>query len=63
MKSLVHKIPKFDFTIDEGKERLNPSREKNEGMRRRRKADEKSCMTFLCDPGWYTSNELDVQNK
>ena len=29
IKSLVHKIPKFDFTLDEGKEWLNPSREKN----------------------------------
>ena len=44
----------FDFTVDEGKERLNPSREKNEGMHRRRKVDEKSCVAFLlCDPGWY----------
>ena len=45
---------KFDFTVDEGKERLNPSREKNKGMHRRGKVDEKSCATFLlCDPGWY----------
>ena len=45
---------KFDFMVDEGKERLNPSREKNKGMHRRRKADEKSCVTFLlCDPGLY----------
>ena len=29
IKSLVHKIPKFDLTVDEGKEWLNPSREKN----------------------------------
>ena len=29
IKSLVHKIAKFDFTVDEGKEWLNPSREKN----------------------------------
>ena len=44
----------FDFTVDEGKERLNPSREKNKGMHRRRKVDEKSCVAFLlCDPGWY----------
>ena len=44
---------KFDFTVDEGKERLNP-REKNEGTHRKKKVDEKSCVTFLlCDPGWY----------
>ena len=36
--SWVHKT---DFTIDEGKGRLNPSREK------------KACVTFLlCDPDW-----------
>ena len=45
---------KFDFTVDEEKERLNPSREKNYGTHRRKKVDEKSCATFLlCDPGWY----------
>ena len=45
---------KFDFTVDEGKERPNPSREKNKGMHRRRKVGEKSCVTFLlCDPGWF----------
>ena len=45
---------KFDFTVDEGKERLHPSREKNKGMHRRRKVDEKSRVTFLlCNPGWY----------
>ena len=49
IKSLLHK---FDFTVDEGKERLNPSREKSKGMHRRRKVDEKFCVTFLlCDPG------------
>ena len=59
IKSLVHKIR---LTVDEGKERLNPSHEKNKGMHRRRKADEKLCVTFLlCDPGWYI--QLDVQNK
>ena len=35
---------KFDFAVDEGKERLNPSREKNEGEHRRRKVG-KSCVT------------------
>ena len=45
---------KFDFTVDEGKEWLNPSREKNKGTYRRKKVDEKSCVTFLlCDTGWY----------
>ena len=23
------------------------------GTHRRKKVDEKSCVTFLCDPGWY----------
>ena len=45
-------------TVDEGKERLNPSREKNKGMHRRRKVDDESCVTPA-----GTSNELDVQNK
>ena len=51
IKSLVHK---FDFMADEGKEWLNPSREKNEGTHRRRKVvDKQSGVTFLlCDPGW-----------
>ena len=41
---------KFDFTVDEGKEWLNPSRDKNQGTHRRRKVDLKSCVTFLlCD--------------
>ena len=53
IKSLVHKI-RFHGIIDEGKERLNPSREKNKGTHRRRKVDEKSCVTFLlCNAGWY----------
>ena len=48
------KYTKFDFTVDEGKEWLNLSREKNEGTQRRKKVDKKSCVTFLlCDPGWY----------
>ena len=50
----IKSYTKFDFTVDEGKEWLNPSREKNEGTHRRKKVDEKSCVTFLlCDPGWY----------
>ena len=45
--------------VDEGKERLNPSRDKNKRMHRRRKVGEKSCVTFLlCDPAG-TSNELE----
>ena len=40
---------KFDFTVDEGNERLNPSHETSKGTHRRRKVDEKSC--------------VDVQNK
>ena len=47
INSLVHKISKFDFNVDQGKGRLNPSREKNEDKHRRRKVDEKSCVTFL----------------
>ena len=51
IKSLVHKIR---FHGRQGKEWLNPSREKNKGTHRRKKVDEKSCVTFLlCDPGWY----------
>ena len=38
---------KFDFTVDEGMERLNPSHEKNKA--RRRKVDKKSCVTFEKD--------------
>ena len=50
----THTHTKFDFTVDEGKEWLNPYREKNEGTHHRKKVDEKSCVTFLlCDPGWY----------
>ena len=37
IKSLVQK---FDFTVDEGKEWLNPSREKNQGTHRKKKVDE-----------------------
>ena len=44
--------------VDEGKERLNPSREKNKGTHHRRKVDEKSCVTPA-----GTSNKFDVQNK
>ena len=54
IKSLVHK---FDFTVDEGKEQLNPSCEKNKGTHRRRKVDEKFCVTPA-----GTSKEFDVQN-
>ena len=60
---LNRQYTKFDFAVDEGTERLmKPSREKNKGMYRRRKVDEKSCVTFLlCDPGWYV-HKPDVQN-
>ena len=60
--SLIRRYTKFDFTVDEGQEQLNPSREKNEGKHRRRKV-KKPCGTFLlCDPGWYVQKP-DVQNK
>ena len=53
---------KFDFTVDEGKERRNPSREKNKGTHHRNKVDEKSCVTFLaCVTPAGTS--IDVQNE
>ena len=32
-------LTQFDFTVDEGKEWLNPSRDKNQGTHRRRKVD------------------------
>ena len=58
----THTHTKFDVTVDEGKERLNPSREENKGKHRRRKV-EKSCVTFLlCGPGWHV-HKPDVQNK
>ena len=38
---------KFDFTVDEGKGRLNPPRDKK---------------SRLCDPGWCV-HKSDVQNK
>ena len=45
---------KFDIAVVEGKECVNPSGEKNEGTHRRKKAYQKSCVTFLlCDSGWY----------
>ena len=47
--SLVHKI-RYTSTVDEGKERLNPSREKHKGKHRRRKVDEKPCVTRLVRP-------------
>ena len=44
---------KIDITVNKGKGRLNPSRDKTQGKHRRKKVDEKSCVTFLlCDPGW-----------
>ena len=36
---LYYTVQKFDFTVDEGKEWLNPSRDKNQGTHRRRKVD------------------------
>ena len=51
------------FTVDEGKGRLNPSREKIQGKHRTRKVDEKSCATLLLwDPGWCV-HKSDVQKK
>ena len=42
---LIRGYTKFDITVDEGNERLNPSREKNYGKYRRRKVEE-SCGTL-----------------
>ena len=36
---LIRGYTKFDFTVDERKGRLNPSRDKNYGKHRRRKAE------------------------
>ena len=53
---------KNDFSVDEGKGRLNPSRDQNYGKHSRRKV-EKSCVTsLLCDPVWC-AHKSDVQNK
>ena len=54
-------LDNWDFPsnrLHEGKERLNLSCEKNKGTHRRRKVDEKSCVTPA-----GTSNEFDIQNK
>ena len=60
IESLVHKIR---LHVDEGKEWLNPSRDKNKDTHLRKKVDEKSCVTFLlCDPGWYVQRTC-VQNE
>ena len=51
---LIRYYTKFDLTVGEGKERMNPSREKHKAVHSRRKVDENSWVTFLlCDPGWY----------
>ena len=59
---LNRKYKREDFTVDDGKERLNSSREKNSGKHRRRKV-EKSRVTFLLgDPDWYVHTP-DIQDK
>ena len=56
---LIRGYTKFDLTIDEGEGWLNPSRDKNEGKLRRRKVDEKSCVTFLlCETPTGASTSL-----
>ena len=59
---LIRGYTKFDLMADEGKERLNPSREKNLGKHRERKVDEKSCDLAPVWPRWYV-HKPDVQNK
>ena len=59
---LMITITTYYFTVDEGKEWLNPSRDKNQGTHRRRKVDEKTCVASSCVTPAGTSNELDVQN-
>ena len=51
--------PKSDFTVDEGKERLDPSR--NKKIRQACTAEE-SVTFLLCDPGWCV-HKSDVQIK
>ena len=62
VKSLVHKIPaKFDFTVDEGEERLNPFARKIKASNAEGRW--RNPVTFLlCDPSWYV-HKSDVQNK
>ena len=52
---LIRYYTKFDFTVDEGKERLNPSREKKLRQAPQKEGGEILCgVTFLLgDPGWY----------
>ena len=48
LTQLIHTYMKIDFTVDKGKGRLNPSRDKNQGRHRRRKLDPvwpSSCVT------------------
>ena len=62
LKTVKHK--KFDFTVDGGKKLLNHSRDKNKGMHRRRKMEDKSRVwPSSCVTPAGTSNEHDVQNK
>ena len=39
LRKTTNNNTKFDFTVDEGKKLLNPSRDKNQGTHRRRKVD------------------------
>ena len=62
---LCHGCTKFDFTVDEGEGRLNPSLDKKlrqAPQKTMEKEEKKSCVAFLllCDPDWCVS---DVQNK
>ena len=52
----------LDFTVDEGKGRLNPCRDRNQGKHRRGKVKKFCVDFFLCDPGWCVY-ESDVRNK
>ena len=52
----------FDFTVDEGKGWLNPSRDKNESKHGRRKV-EKSCVIFLLRDRRLYAQQSDVRNK
>ena len=56
---IVRGHTKFGFTVDQGKGRLNPSRDKSSGKHRRRKVGGE----ILCDPGWCVHNVSDVQNE
>ena len=61
-RRIISCVAKVDFTVDEGKGRLNPSREKKDGKQRRRKVEKSYVNFLLCDPSWCV-HKFDAQNK